>query len=117
MDALIASGGPNPRIPRGGGLDQGNQAHLLDAARMLQDEWERILPVQIANCWLTANVLPVETAAEVRRQLHGVVHVADSVHTDVSEVVSLLAIAGLDGAFKGISEDERGRAVQAWFAA
>lgn len=117
MDALIVSGGPNPRIPRGGGLDQGVQAHLLDAARNLQDEWERITSVQIANWWLTAEVLPVEAAAEVRRQLHGVVHVADSVHTDVSEVVSLLANAGSDGDFEGISEDERGRAVQAWFAA
>jgi len=38
MDALIASGGHNPRIPIGGGLDQARQAHLLDAARILQDE-------------------------------------------------------------------------------
>ena len=103
MDALIASGGPDPRIPRGGGLDQGGQAHLLDAARMLQYEGGRITPVQIANCWMTAEVLPVEAAAEVRRQLQGVLHVADSVHTDVSDVVSLLANAGLDGDVEGMS--------------
>ena len=115
LDRLIASGDPNPRVPRCGGLDQGGQAHLLDAARIVKEEWEQITPVQIANCWLSAEVLPAEADAEVRLQLHGVLPVADSVHTDVSEVVSLLANTGLVDDFVGVSEEERGRAVERWF--
>jgi len=71
--------------------------------------------VQISNCWLSAEVLPVEADAEVPRQLHGVQPVAYSVHTDVSEVVSLLASTGLADDCMGVSEEERGRAVERWF--
>jgi len=51
----------------------------------------------------------------VHTQLHGVLPVADSVLTDVSEVVSLLANTGLVEDFVGVSEEERGRAVERWF--
>jgi len=47
--------------------------------------------------------------------LHGVLPVADNVHTDVSEVVSLLKNTGLVVDFLGVSEEERGRAVERWF--
>ena len=39
LDRLIASGDPNPRVPRGGGLYQGGPVHLLDAARIVKEEW------------------------------------------------------------------------------
>jgi len=51
----------------------------------------------------------------VHTQLRGVLPVADSVHTDVSEVVSLLKNTGLVEDFLGVSEEERGRAVERWF--
>jgi len=51
----------------------------------------------------------------VHTELHGVLHVADSVHTDVSEVVFLLKNTGLVVDFLGVSEEERGRAVERWF--
>jgi len=50
----------------------------------------------------------------VHTQLHGVLPVADSVHTDVSEVVSLLKNTRLFEDFLGVSEEERGRAVERW---
>jgi len=50
-----------------------------------------------------------------RDPLHGVQPVADSVHADVSEVVSLLKNTGLAVDFLGVSEEERGRAVDRWF--
>lgn len=37
LDAVIASGRPAPRVPRGGGLDQGGQAHLRDAAYVIAE--------------------------------------------------------------------------------
>jgi len=54
-------------------------------------------------------------AAVVRTQLRGVLPVAHSVHTDMSEVVSLLKKTALVEDFLGVSEEERGRAVERWF--
>ena len=72
LDQLVATGGPNLRVPRGGGLDVGGQAHLLDAANIIMDEWGSMTAEHLANCWLQADVLPREAVAEVRRQVHGV---------------------------------------------
>lgn len=73
--------------------------------------------MQLANCWLTAEVWPDEAVSEMRRQVHGVVPVADNVHTDVSEVVILMATSRLGDDFEGVSESERSRAGEQWFAA
>lgn len=117
LDRLIASNAPDPRVPRGGGLDQGGQAHLLDAARILNEEWAKVTAVQLANCWLDADVLPNEAAAEVRRQLHGVEPVADGVHTDVSELVALLANTGVGEDFDGVTEEDMERVMEGWLSA
>lgn len=49
--------------------------------------------------------------------MHGVVPVADSVHTNVSEVVTLVANSRWRNDFKGVSESERSRVGEQWFAA
>ena len=67
------------------------------------------------SCWRGLSVATNKIAAVVHTQLHGVLPVADSVHTDVSEVVSLLKNTGLVEDFLGVSEEERGRAVERWF--
>ena len=40
LDHLITSKRAHPRVPRGGGLDEGGQAHLLDAAKIIVEEWD-----------------------------------------------------------------------------
>jgi len=45
LDPLIASGDPDPRVPRAVELDQGGQAHLMDAVRIVIEEREQITPV------------------------------------------------------------------------
>jgi len=67
------------------------------------------------SCWRGLSVATNKIAAVVHTQLHGVLPVADSVHTDVSEVVSLLKNTGLVVDFLRVSEEERGRAVERWF--
>jgi len=67
LDRLAATSGPAPRIPRGGGLDQGGQAHLMDAVKILLDEWQSMSAEQLSNCCIKADVLPTEAMAEVRR--------------------------------------------------
>ena len=67
------------------------------------------------SCWRGLSVATNKIDAVVHTQLHGVLPVADSVHADVSEVVSLLKNTGLVVDFLGVSEEERGRAVDRWF--
>jgi len=64
------------------------------------------------SCWRRLSVATKKISAVVHTQLHGVLPVADSVHTDVSEVVSLLKNTGLVEDILDASEQERGRAVE-----
>jgi len=38
LDHLITSKRAHPRVPRGGAFDEGGQAHLLDAAKIIVEE-------------------------------------------------------------------------------
>jgi len=55
------------------------------------------------SCWRGLSVATNNIAAVVHTQLHGVLCVADSVHTDMPEVVSLLTNTGLIVDFVGVS--------------
>eukprot|EP00170_Pyropia_yezoensis_P001482 contig_6513_g1486 len=85
LDGLLASGEAQPQVPRGGWLDVMGQAHERDAALIIEKEWRAITAEHLANCWLKTDVLPIEAAASVRRQVHGVVPAFDNVHTNVSD--------------------------------
>lgn len=103
LHQLLALGHPLQRVPRGGRLDQGGQVHLLDAVRSIVEEWVHFTPLHIANYWLTADVMPDEAVAEVRRQVQRAVPVADKVHTDVRDMVALLAKVRLATVFGSTS--------------
>jgi len=45
LDPLIASGDPDPRVLWAVELDQGGQAHLMNAVRIVIEEREQITPV------------------------------------------------------------------------
>jgi len=117
LDQLITTGRSHPRVPRGGGLDEGGQAHLLDAAKIIVEAWDKISAEQLANCWLKADVLPTEAAAEVRRQVHGVKLVAENFHQDVSELVALMANTSMAAKFDGLTESARASALRRWLRA
>lgn len=117
LNDLVASAGPAPVVPRGGGLEQGGQAHLLDAARIIDEEWWAIPTEHLANCWLKANVLPVETVAEVRRTVHGIAPAFDNVHMDVSDIIALMANTSLADEFDGVSHAGREEAARLWLNA
>lgn len=70
LDGLVVLRAAPPRVPRAGGFDLGGQAHSLDAARIIEEEWRLMPPEHLVNCWLKADVLPAEAVAEVRRRVH-----------------------------------------------
>lgn len=101
----------------GGGLDVGGQAHLRDAASIIFEEWRAVPAEYLANCWLKADVLPTEAAAEVRRQVHGVVPAYDNTHMDVSGIMASMAHVSLAEEFEGVDASDRVRAAHRWLAA
>lgn len=117
LDELIASGRPGPRMRRGGALDDGGQAHLMDAAKIFLEEWDAITATTLANCWLAADVRPVEDVAEVRRLVHRVQPVTDNADEDVSDLVALLANTALAEEFDGVTEKARAAAMRQWLRA
>jgi len=76
-----------------------------------------ICPLLKDNCWLQADVVPREAVAEVWRQVHGVQPVTDNAHTDVSDLVALMANTTLSEEFGGMSTADREDAVRRWLAA
>lgn len=44
------------RVLRGGGLDVGGYANLLDAGKVIREEWRAMPPPLLANCWLKAKL-------------------------------------------------------------
>jgi len=117
LDKWVESARPAPRVPRGGALGVGGQAHLLDAARIIRAEWDKISTEQLANCWLKADVLPTEAAAEVRRQVHGLQPVVDNNYVDVSDLVAQMANTSMSEEFTGVTESARASAVRRWLRA
>jgi len=117
LDHLISSKRAHPRVQRGGGLDEGGQAHLLDAARIIVEEWDKISAEQLANCWLRADLLSTEDAGEGRRQFHKVQPVVENAQQDVSELVALMANTSMAAEFDGITESTRASALRRWLRA
>lgn len=117
LDGLVASGAPQPYVPRGGGLDVGCQAHLGYAAKIIEDEWADVPGDQLANRWLKADVLPAEAAADVRRQVHGAAPAFENGQVVVSDVVAPMANVSLAEECAGVDAPGRVRAARRWLAA
>jgi len=117
LDSLLYNGAARPRVARGGGLDEGGQAHLRDAAKFIVAEWDEILGDQIVRCWLKADCLPTEAVARLRLQLGDIQLVAEPAHMDVSHLVAMLANTSLEHEFDGLSGQEQVLAVRRWLTA
>ena len=117
LDVLLSSKARDPREPRGGVLEDGGHAHLLDAAKFILEEWNEMPREQIVCCWLKADCLPTEANAELRRQLGDILLVADSEHMDVSSLVAMMANTTLEHEFEGVSGPDQAQAMRRWLVA
>jgi len=115
--SLLYNGAADPRVARGGGLDEGGQAHLRHAAKFIVEEWDEILGDQIVRCWLKADCLPTEAVARLRLQLGDIQIVAVPAHMDVSHLVAMMANTSLEHEFDGLSGQEQVLAVRRWLTA
>jgi len=114
LDSLLHSGGADPRVARGGGLDEGGQAHLRDAAKFIVEEWDENFGDQIVRCWLKADCLPAEAVARLRLQLRDIQVFFEPAHMDVSHFVAMMANTSLEHEFDGLSGQEHVLAVRRW---
>jgi len=97
--SLLYNGVAEPRVARGGGLEEGGIAHLRDAAKFIVEEWDEILGDQIVRCWLKADCLPTEAVARLRLQLGDIQVVAEPAHMDVSHLVAMTSNRSLEHEF------------------
>ena len=114
LDSFLYNGAADPRVARGGGLDEEGQAHLRDAAKFIVEEWDEILGDQIVRCWLKADCLPTEAVAHLRLQLGDIQVVAEPAHMDVFHFVAMMANTSLEHEFDGLSGQEQVLAVRCW---
>jgi len=117
LNYLLYNGAADPRVARGGGLDEGGQAHLRDAAKFIVEEWDEILGDQIVSCWLKADCLPTEAVARLRLQLGDIQVVAEPTYMDVSHLVAMMANTSLEHEFDGLSGQAQVLAVRRWLTA
>ncbi len=47
------------------GLDHAYPPNLLDAASLAYEAWDSLTQVTVANCWLRANILPLQHATQL----------------------------------------------------
>jgi len=117
LNSLLYNGAADPRAACGGGLDEGGQAHLRDAAKFIVEEWDEILGDQIVRCWLKADCLPTEAVARLRLQLGDIQVVAEPTYMDVSHLVAMMANTSLEHEFDGLSGQAQVLAVRRWLTA
>jgi len=117
LDSLLYNGAADPRVARGGGLDEGGQTHLRDAAKVIVVEWDEILWDQIVRCLLKEDYLPTEAVARLRLQLGDIQVVAEPAPMDVSHSVAMMANTSLEHEFEGPSGQEQVLPVRRWLTA
>jgi len=117
LESLLYNVAVDHGVARGGGLDEGGQAHLRDAAKFIVEEWDEILRDQIVRCWLKADCLPTEADARLRLQLGVIQVVAEPAHMDVSHLVAMIANTSLEHEFDGLRGQEQVLAVRRWLTA
>ena len=117
LESLLHNGDADPRVAGGGGLDEGGQAHLRDAAKFIVEEWDEIFGDQIVRCWFKADCLPTEAVPRLSLYLSDIQVVAEPADMDVSHLVSMTANTSLEHEFDGLSGQEQVLAVRRWLTA
>lgn len=116
--AVLPPAGPHVRRGRNCGLAGRGSAHLLDAARLIQEEWGAMTPASIVHCWVKSTILPLSMSAVVVSTHSEYTGGGDAISRDVDEVLSLLrkTTLGTD-AFSGESVCDVRDGVMSWLAA
>ena len=65
LAALLPPTDPTPRPARNCGLAGRGAAHLLDAATLIAEEWEKVTQTSVLHCWLKSNIPLVATSASL----------------------------------------------------
>lgn len=71
------------------GLNEGKQAHLLDAQCILYECWRDMEEVTIARSWAKTNILPLDLEADIRAE-HGSStrsHISDQCARDLESII------------------------------
>jgi len=93
-------------------------AHLLDAATLIAEEWEKVTPTSVLHCWLKSDILPVAMSASLPASEGEYRQGLASVETDSDEVLALMRDTSLEReVIGGESEGDAREGMRAWFGA
>jgi len=107
-----------PRPARNCGLAGRGQAHLLDAATFISEEWDKLTGESIVHCSVKSTILPASMNASVAALHAENRQKFSSVEDDVNEVLSLLRGTSLGkDVVGGETEDDAREGKRGWFAA
>jgi len=118
LAAVLRPPDQEPPPARNCGLAGGGQAHLLDAAIFISEEWDRVTSESSVHCWVKSTILPVYMNASVVA-LHAEYRQGfSSVEDDVNAMLSILRGTSLgQDVVGGETEDDAREGMRAWFAA
>jgi len=90
LATVLSSPDQAPRPARNSVLSGCSQAHLMNAATLYQEEWEKVMSASCAPCWLKSTILH-DAMSDTVSSLH-TKYRKDSLNVegDVNEVLSLL---------------------------
>ena len=118
LAALLPPPDPTPRPARNCGLAGRGAAHLLDAATLIAEGWEKVTPTSVFHCWLKSNILPVVMSASLTASRGEYRQGFGSVESDLDEVLALMRGTSLEReVIGGASEQDAREGLRAWFGA
>jgi len=116
LAAVLPPSDQEPRPARNCGLAGHGQAHLLDAATFISEEWDNVTSESIVHCWVKWTILPISMNSSVVA-LHAEYRQGfSSQEDDVNDVLSLLRGTSLgQEVVGGETEDDAQEGMRAWF--
>ena len=118
LAALLPPPNQTPRPERNCGLAGRGSAHLLDAATLIGEAWEKVTSTSILYCWVKSTILPVAMSASLAAS-HGAYRDGfANVEHEVDEVLALMRGTSLgQDMIGGTSEGDAREAVRSWLDA
>ena len=118
LAALLPPTDPTPRPARNCGLAGRGAAHLLDAATLIAEEWEKVTQTSVLHCWLKSNIPPVAMSASLTASRGEYRQGFGSVESDLDEVLALMRGTSLEReVIGGASERDAREGLRAWLGA
>lgn len=118
IGAILPLAEVEAQAARNCGLAGRGNAHLLDAARLIHEEWDAVSASSIVQCWVKSTIIPPVMSALLVSAHGEYTGGFEVVGRDMDEVLALLKNTSLGReAFSGEQAQDVREGVRLWFGA